>query len=267
MRLAQPPPARLAVPAPTNALLADNASRAYASAVVTALQGQEVPAVADVARKGDWRLTVTAEVRGDKVVPMFTVQDPSGAPRGSTEGAPVDGGQWADGNKPVLDASAAAAAPGVASLLTRIEAQRQQDDPNSLVNRPAGVLVKDVTGAPGDGNVALTRQIRRHLTQVGEVVRDTPAGADFVVQGVVQFTPPEKGQQRIELQWIVSNMRGDELGRVVQLNDIEAGSLDHLWGDVALVVAQEAAGGVRDVILNQTGKRQSQGQTLPTAAK
>ena len=262
-RLAQPPPARLAVPAPTNALLTDGAGRAYAVAVVAALQAQEVPAVGGAIRKGDWRLTMTAELRGDKVVPMFGIENPAGVPQGIAEGAPVDARRWTDAVPTVLDDSAKAAAPSIASLLTRIEAERRQNDPNSLFNRPARVLVRDVTGAPGDGDVALTRQMRRHLPEFGEIVKDTPAEADFVVQGQVRLATSDKGQQRIEIQWVVSNVAGDELGRVVQLNDIATGSLDRLWGDVALVVAQEAAGGVRDVILNQTGKRAS---APPTAA-
>ena len=63
--------------------------------------------------------------------------------------------------------------PDIATLLTRIEAARQQSDPNSLVNRPARVLVKEVTGAPGDGNRQLSRQIRQELPKLGEVVQDT----------------------------------------------------------------------------------------------
>jgi hypothetical protein len=46
---------------------------------------------------------------------------------------------------------------------------------------------------------------------------------------------------------------GEDLGRVLQLNEVPAGSLNGLWGDVALVVAEEAAGGVRDVIANAGG--------------
>ena len=46
---------------------------------------------------------------------------------------------------------------------------------------------------------------------------------------------------------------GDERGRVVQLNEIPAGTLDHYWGDVAVVVATEASNGVNDVILRQAG--------------
>ncbi|MDQ2803970.1 MAG: hypothetical protein M3Y41_15335, partial [Pseudomonadota bacterium] len=58
-----------------------------------------------------------------------------------------------------------------------------------------------------------------------------------------------------EIQWAVRNPHGDERGRVVQLNVVPAGTLDHYWGDVAVAVAQEAAGGVRDVILRQSGRK------------
>jgi len=220
-----------------------------------------VPAVATDPQKGDWRLTVTAETHGTQVVPMFTVADPDGNPKGTTQGTPVDAALWASGDRRALDAAASAGGDAVATLLTRIEAQRRQNDPNSLVNRPARVLVPEVSGAPGDGNHALARQMRAHLPEVGEVVTDKPETADFAVKGEVKLATTGEGQ-RVEIQWIVLDAAGRELGRVVQLNDIARGSLDGLWGDVALVVAQQAAAGVRDVILNNTGRR----ATAPAAA-
>ncbi len=265
-RLAQPPPARLAVPVPTNALLTDAASTTYERALVAALQDQEVPAMADVARAGDWRLTASAEVRGDKVVALFTVEDPSGAPKGTTEAAPVDAGTWADGGKPILEATAAAGAPLVASLLTRIEATIRMSDPNSLLNRPARVAVPEVTGAPGDGNHQLARNLRQQLPQMGETVVDTAAGADFTVQGDVKTAPEPGGLERIEIQWVVSDAQGHEAGRIVQLNEVGAGSLDRYWGDTALAVAEQTAGGVRDVIINQLGLK-ADAKAAPAAGK
>ena len=53
---------------------------------------------------------------------------------------------------------------------------------------------------------------------------------------------------------IHENIRGEDVF-VVQLNEIPAGTLNQYWGDVAAVVAREAAGGVRDVILTQSGRR------------
>jgi hypothetical protein len=263
MRLAQPPPARLAVPSPGTALLSDGASVAYAADLVGALQAKEVPAVAGRARRGDWVLTVSAELRGDKVVPSYEVANPAGVSQGVAEGAPVNAAAWSQGTAGLLQQSATAAAPNIAALLTRIEAARRQSDPNSLTNRPARVVIHDVTGAPGDGNNQLTRQIRQRLPQMGEVVQDTEQGADYIVAGEVRMAAGAKGAERVEIQWVVSDVRGGELGRVVQLNEVEPGSLDRQWGDVALVVAQEAATGIRDVILNQNGGRAS---AVPPAA-
>ena len=63
------------------------------------------------------------------------------------------------------------------------------------------------------------------------------------------------GQQRVEIQWAVKAPSGDERGKVVQLNEIPAGSLDHYWADVAVVVATRRPGGVNDVIQRQSGRR------------
>jgi hypothetical protein len=51
---------------------------------------------------------------------------------------------------------------------------------------------------------------------------------------------------------MIKNAAGQDLGKVVQLNEIPAGTLDHYWGDVAVVVATEASGGVNDVLKRQT---------------
>ncbi len=255
LRLVQPPPARLAVPPPMAAMLPDAASAGYAVALAAALRDSEVPAVTEPARRGDWSLSVSAELRGDQVLPSFSVLDPSGLVKGTVAGLPVDAAQWAAGALPALQRSAKASAPNIAVLLTRIESERQQSDPNSLVNRPARVVVHDVTGAPGDGNRQLSRQMRLQLPKLGEIVQDSEDGADYLVACQVQLADGGKGVQRVEIQWIVSDMQHRELGRVVQLNEVAPGTLDQMWGDVALVVAQEAAGGIRDVILNQSGAR------------
>ena len=55
-------------------------------------------------------------------------------------------------------------------------------------------------------------------------------------------------QERVEITWVVARADGTELGKVSQLNEIPAGTLNGLWADVALVVAEQAAGGVAEVI-------------------
>ena len=252
--LAQPPPARLAVPMPTSALLPDAAARTYAEAVTAALVAREVPAVAGPPHPGDWGLGLSAELHGETVTPRFTVTDPTGKTQGSTDGPPVTAGAWASGTPDVLTHEAAAAGPEIATLLTRIDARLRRSDPNSLVNRAPRVLVGEVTGAPGDGNRALALEMRRQLPQLGEMVQDTPQGADFTVTGEVHTAPNPDGTTRVEISWHVTDAQGHDLGKVVQLNDVPGGTLNGLWGDVALVVAQQAAGGVKDVIDKQTGR-------------
>jgi hypothetical protein len=252
-KLAQPPTPRLAVPPPANALLPDAATREFASALATGLQTREVPAVADQVRQNDWQLVASAEQRGDTVVPVYSVLNPKGEDKGKAEGTPVPTESWAAASTDTLRKAAGEAAPKIADLLTGIQTTAMRADPKSLYNRVAKVQLLPVTGAPGDGNESLTKQMKTHLAAFGPVVQDSADGADFVVQGNVRMVPIGRGQQRVEIQWSVKAANGDERGRVVQLNEIPAGSLDHYWADVAVVVASEASGGVNDVILRQSG--------------
>lgn len=256
LRLSQPPPSRLAVPSPTQALLPDLAADTWAGAVADALLAEEVPAVPSTgARRSDWQLVLTAESRGAEVVPSYAVLNPAGEQQGIAEGPPVPLRAWAEGAPDTLKRAATDAAPGIASLLQRIEAARRQSDPNSLVNRPTRVAFSGVTGAPGDGNRSLPAQMRTRLAGFGLVLQDAKQGADFTLSGAVRTAPGAAGAQRVEIQWIVEDAGGIERGRIVQLNEVPAGTLDHYWGDVAVVVAEEAAGGVRDVVVAQGGGR------------
>jgi hypothetical protein len=84
-------------------------------------------------------------------------------------------------------------------------------------------------------------------------VQDTPEGADFVLRGQVKMVPIEGNKERVEIQWLLFDAATHDLGRIIQLNEIPAGSLNSFWGDVAVVVAQEAAAGVEEVIQRNTG--------------
>ncbi len=253
-RLAVPPPPRLLVLAPGDALLTDAASKQFADDLATALQNAEVPAVTDSPRTDDWRLVVHAVSRGATIVPVYTVVDPRGADQGKTEGPPVPEADWSAATAATLTKTAIASAPGIATLLTHIEAALMQADPNSLIYRAAHVMVAAVTGAPGDGNFALTRAMRDKLSNLGPLVQDTPEGADFVLRGQVKMVPIPGNQERVEIQWLLFDAQQHDLGRIIQLNEIPAGSLNGFWGDVAVVVAQEASAGVETVIERNSGR-------------
>jgi hypothetical protein len=264
-RLAQPLTPVLAIPPGTDTLLPDAANQELAKQVAAALVATEVPAIARAPEKTDWRVITTAKQVGDSITPEFSVQDPKGKEEGTAEGEKVPLQTWANADPALMQQIAAEAGPRIGAVLTSIRLARDKADPGSLYNRAAKVLVADVTGAPGDGDAALTRQMRARLALLGPVVLTTATGADFVVQGQVKVVPIPKGQERVEIQWIVKTATGDERGRVVQLNNIPAGTLDHYWGDVAVVVATEASNGVNDVILRQSGHDPN--ASRPTAPK
>lgn len=250
--LSLPPSPRLSVSLPTGALLADAAAGAYATDIAAALDAHSVPAIVGGTRAPDWRLSVGAELHGQSVVPVYAVLNPKGVAQGSADGAPIPARAWQAGDPATLRAAAQTDAPAIAALLDRIKAAVQRSDPNSLVNRPARLQVLRVTGAPGDGNAMLRRMMVADLADLGIVPQDNPRGIDYVLAGNVRVAPAGPGQQRVEIQWTVRDLYGAEAGHLLQLNDIPAGTLDRHWGDVAVVVAQEAAGGVREVLVNQT---------------
>ena len=254
LRLAQPPPSRLAIPLPTDSLLPDDAAQLWSHALADGLLAQELPVTATEPGPGDWRLVLSAHTDGASVLPTYTVVDPKGATQGAVTGPPVTGSAWAAGAPATLKAAADAEVPKVLALLTSIEAHRQRSDPNSLLNRPARLLFTGVSGAPGDGNAALARLLTAKLPALGDIMADSAAQADYTVRGEVKTAPGVGKTVRVEIQWIVDDARGREAGRVVQLNEVPPGTLDHYWGEVAEVVATEAAGGVHEVVVQSTGR-------------
>ena len=250
-RLAVPLAVRIAVPPPQEALLPDDQARRLAQQVAEALQAEEVPAVAtDTPWPLDWQVEILAERQGSLVTPRFRLLDADRAPQAATEGTPVPVRAWAGASPELLRKVAAEAAPKLGRLLLQVEAARKQTDPAALVAGPPRLRLAGVRGAPGDGNTALAARMREHLGHQGFVLQDSAEGAQYGLEAEVRVTPPERGVQRVEIVWIVSRRDGEELGRVAQLNEVPAGRLNGLWGDIAYVAAQEAAEGVRTVVAN-----------------
>jgi hypothetical protein len=252
-RLARPPAYRLAVLPPDGALLTDAEAARFARELAEALMAQEVPAVSGSSFPLDWQVVATAARDGRQVLPRYTLRDADGSLLGEVAGRPVAAASWAEGGETVLRQAAADAAPELATLVARVDARRRTGDERASGAGPVVVLLRPVRGAPGDGNTSLTARMTERLAGLGMQVQDRAEGAGFAVQGVVAMAPAAAGQQRVEIVWTVSRRDGHDLGRVLQLNEVPAGSLNGLWGDVAFVVAEEAAGGVRDVIANAGG--------------
>jgi hypothetical protein len=248
-RLAVPLAVRLAVTPPTQALLTDAAATDLAERVATALQVEEMPAIATATPLPlDWRVEITAERQGASVLPRFRLLDADGQLQAAAEGAPVALRAWSDATPETFTQVAAQAVPRLTRLLLQVEAARKSTDPQSLEAGPPRIRMAGVKGATGDGNAALAARMREFLAHEGFVVQDVADGANYALEAEVSLVPTERNQQRVEIQWIVSRRDGEELGRVVQINEVPAGRLNRLWGDIAYAVAEEAAGGVRTVV-------------------
>ncbi|SDB53688.1 hypothetical protein [Belnapia rosea] len=251
-RLAVPLAIRLAVLPPSEALMTDEAAKGLAEAMATALQAEDVPAIATPTPLPlDWRVEIAAERQGQSVQPRFRLLNADGEVQAATQGNPVPIIRWAEPTPELFTEVASQAVPNLSRLLLQVEAARKSTDPQSLAAGPPRIRFTGVKGATGDGNTALATRMREFLGNEGFVVQDAADGASYALEGDVVLAPGgTPRQQRVEIQWIVSRRDGEELGRVVQINEVPTGRLRGLWGDIAYAAAEQAAPGVRTVVAN-----------------
>ncbi len=250
-RLAVPFAIRLAVMPATAAVLEPDQARILADALTEGLLAQDVPAVTtDAPLPLDWRLTVEPDSTGAMLRPRFVLRDADGVEQGVVDGVAVPATLWR--TTPALRQTASVAVPQVLRLLLSVRASQAAATPGALTATPQRVRFLPVRGAPGDGAQALASRMREFMSNQGWVVQDAAEGAAYGLTAEVRITPPRNNEQTVDLQWIVTRRDGEELGRVVQVEAVPAGRLDRFWGDVAYVAAEQATGGVIQIIRNAT---------------
>ncbi|MCU0954007.1 MAG: hypothetical protein MUC37_05210 [Hyphomicrobium sp.] len=142
-------------------------------------------------------------------------------------------------------ASAAPAAAPATTGATPAAATPPPATSTGSIGRGGPVLtsVPNVTGAPGDGSIALTGAIQRELTRNG-IQLTSAAGETYKVQGKVSVGAVRDGKQPITIDWHVKDPKGKQLGTVSQKNEVPQGSLDGAWGKTADAAAAAAAQGI-----------------------
>lgn len=108
-----------------------------------------------------------------------------------------------------------------------------------------GIWVDPVTGAPGNGNEALTNALLSELRRAATPFAMTAGTASHFVQGVVDVSVLNATTEHVTILWVVSNDEGEELGRITQRNTIKRGTLHQDWGNTAQYAA---IGGAEAVI-------------------
>ena len=117
----------------------------------------------------------------------------------------------------------------------------------AALNKPV-IFVPIVKGAPGDGAESLAFAIQEELEKLGLKVLPTEKGANFIVRGQAEITPPKFDTQIIQLTWILERRNGEQVGKIRQRNRIKAGSLNGAWGETAFLAAKGGADGVYNLL-------------------
>jgi hypothetical protein len=224
-----------------------SSAAALAQAMATALQDSDVPASATFSNQESYRLVAKAttaplDANRQSIALIWELRDSHDALVGSVNSR-IDAATagWSRGDSELARALALPAAPALAKLI-----QGNAPLPSGGLN-PV-VAVREVQGAPGDGDRALTRAMGAALQRTELTVAAPGAKGDYVLTGTVAVSPPDGQRQRVKVLWILARADGSEIGRINQENAVPAGSLDRAWGDVAYAVTGAAAPGVRRLV-------------------
>lgn len=254
-RLAIPPAPVLFVPIPSHAQMPAPAAASYADDLAKALVSYDVPSVAGTSKHRNWQLLIEAARQGDQMIPAYHIIGPNGEVYGKLMGAPVPAQGWEQGNAALLMQTATRDSARLSSLLTQINAHVQLSSPESLVNRTPRVFVGKVTGALGDGDHSLPRDLGRNLGTSSLDVVSNAKDADFTIVGRVETSPAGPGEDVVQLTWSVRDSNGRLVGRVTQLHELKPSDMSPYWGDVAQAATQQAAAGISNVIQNDIVKK------------
>jgi len=149
---------------------------------------------------------------------------------------------WEQGADAQVDQLAAAGVDVLAALITETAPTEQK------TGGRVRVAVREITGAPGDGNDSLAASIAAVLKRADIDLVDAASGKpDLDLDGTVSVEA--KGdQQHIKIVWRVTRASGAEIGTVGQENDLPRGRLDGPWGDIAYSIATAAGGGIMQLV-------------------
>lgn len=163
--------------------------------------------------------------------------------------------------QPRAAARPVAATPPASAPVSSEEVVPGAPAPRPVLQQTAAVVagpvavVPTVVGAPGDGSQSLTGAMRKHLKAAGVKLVDRANGPNvYTVNGAVELADDSAGQQKITIQWTVTDPSGKTLDKaVVQKNVIPQGSLDGAWGEIADMAAKEAARSVAVLVNKPAG--------------
>jgi hypothetical protein len=216
------------------------AAAALTTALIEALQKQDIAAMTGPGNPASLVLGGTATGGAGGWTLNLALADaqrkPLGAVAAQADRATDDPAAWS----PV----AAQLAKSVAGLLESDPTLRPGDQPK--------VAIGEITGVAAGNQRMLINALEYALRQQHIQLAATPGEATHVVNGAVAIAPPRGAAghevRNVDVKWIVLHADKSEVGRVEQANDVPAALLDQAWPDIAMAVADAAAGGIIDLV-------------------
>ena len=178
------------------------------------------------------------------VIIRWVLLDTAGQPVGRyTQSVQGTWAEWEYGDPRIIEAVGAGVATPVAALV-----QGGDNVNGAAAQGRAGLWVKPVMGAPGDGNVSLARAMQVSLKAAGVATSGTLETARYYLEGAVEMEKVSPAAEKIRIVWTVVDSEGAVMGRASQENAIPAGSLNGPWGEIAGLAAEAAVDGIGDIL-------------------
>lgn len=217
------------------------AAQAFAKAMIDALRHEDVAAMAEGNPESlVLNSTAASDTTGWNITLALT--DSAHATVGSTTShadpkAANDPQSWSP--------FAATMAKSVAAMLQPSGTAMRADQPS--------VAIGDIRGLPDGSRRMLVHALEFELQKSRLQIAASPEKATHVLLGDVTIAPVGAGltgqrMSNVDVHWTVRRADHSEVGQLHQSNDVPDDLLDHDWPDIALAVADAAAGGIVDLV-------------------
>lgn len=135
---------------------------------------------------------------------------------------------------------------------------RDPDAAQARAPAPTRLIFLGMRGAPGRGDAELSQAFRALAEEAGLPLTDTPDDATLALSGEAAMRPLEPGSEELRLDWIVTDRRGREVGRLTQARAVPAGALDGRWGGLAYDAALATVRSLGETLTRLEGQARAQ---------
>ena len=108
--------------------------------------------------------------------------------------------------------------------------------------------VWQVEGMKPDDGMTLQRAMTTALRRRNFTVSPGLEGAGLVISAHFSAGPATADPRPVEISWAVLDAAGKELGKLTQRNAVPASELASDWKALAAIIAENAAGGISDMV-------------------